>query len=418
MLICCCIAIVAATVVAQKNDSIANKSHVQIVVGGQENEADVEQAFSDNIPRDKSVAGMPHFAIVGKYKRFYLGIGANFKASAAFDFGDEMPSELDFVPSSIMPKTPGNGGETRFSAQASSIYLNFVAMPGNPNKTGLFFSGNFKGENYGFKINHFYIKYRGLKLGYTNSAFADNDAVPYTIDDQGACGQANMKLVNAMWTQPLGKRLSVAVGIDAPTVGYDSIGYNDVVKQRVPAIPLWLQYGDEDSHIRLSGLVKVVQYRDLHENMNRNVVGWGLQLSGNYEICRNLKLYYGTTYGEGIASYIQDGSGLNVDLLASATDEGRMEMTPAWASHLGAEIKFNDKIESNLLYSRTNMFYDRGVVKQPDMFRYSQYVAANLLYNITYFVKLGVEYNWGFRSSIDGRADHTNRLQGLLSIEI
>lgn len=403
---------------AQVADTVAKKPHVQVVIGDQENEADVEQAFSDNVPRDKSVAGMPHFAIVGKYKRFYLGIGANFKASAAFDFGDEMPSELDFVPSAIMPKAPGNGAETRFSAQASSIYLNFVAMPGNPNKTGLFFSGNFKGDNYGFQMSHFYIKFRGLKFGYTNSAFTDNDAVPYTIDDQGACGQASAKLVTAIWTQPLGKRLSMAVGVDAPTLDYDSLAHADVVKQRVPAIPVWLQYGDDDNHVRLSGLVKMMQYRDLLGNVNRNAFGWGLQLSGNYEVCNSVKFYFGTTYGEGIASYIQDGSGLKVDLLPSVAIGGRMMLTPVWASHIGAELKLSEKIESNLMYSRTNLFYGADRLTQPEMLRYSQYVVANLLYNVTYFVKLGVEYNWGFKRLVGGSADHVNRLQCLLSIEI
>ena len=79
-----CVAILVANA-NEAVDSIAVKSHVNVIIGSKENEQDVENAFKENIPQDKSVAGMPHFAIVGKYKRFYLGIGANFKAF--YDFG-------------------------------------------------------------------------------------------------------------------------------------------------------------------------------------------------------------------------------------------------------------------------------------------------------------------------------------------
>lgn len=413
-----CVAILVANA-NEAVDSIAVKSHVNVIIGSKENEQDVENAFKENIPQDKSVAGMPHFAIVGKYKRFYLGIGANFKASASFDFGDEMPSELDFVPSQITPSTPGNGAITRFTAQSSAIYLNFIAMPNNPNKTGLFFSGNFKGENYRFKMSHFYIKYRGLKFGYTHSAFTDNNAVPFTIDDQGPAGEASMKTVVAMWTQPITKNIDFTIGIDAPKVSIeDTTAYTHIVNQRIPAIPLWLQYKSNDNYIRASAILRTLQYRDLVQQQNRNVAGWGVQLSGLYELTHNIKLLGSANYGQGIANYVQDISDLNLDLLPDTDHAGKMYGTPSWAVTLGAELNFSDKFSSNLLYSRMNLCYKDIAGLDTNMVKHTQYVTANFIYNITYFIKLGIEYQWGYRKSIDGKSNHVNRLQCLFAVEI
>lgn len=413
-----CMAILVANA-SETTDSIAVKSQVNVIIGGDENEQDVENAFKENIPQDKNVAGMPHFAIVGKYKRFYLGIGANFKASASFDFGDDMPSETDFIPSQITPSTPGNGANTRFSAQSSAIYLNFIAMPNNPNKTGLFFSGNFNGGNYRFKMSHFYIKYRGLKFGYTHSAFTDNNAVPFTIDEQGPVGEASLKTVVAMWTQPITKNIDFSIGIDAPKVSIqDTTTYTHIVNQRIPAFPLWLQYKSNGSYIRASAILRMMQYRDILQQQNRNVAGWGVQLSGVYELTHNLKLLGSANYGQGIANYVPDAADLYLDLLPETENAGKMYGTPSWAATLGAEINFSDKFSSNLLYSRMNLCYNDITGLDKNMVKHTQYVTANFIYNITYFIKLGIEYQWGYRKSIDGNSNHVNRLQCLFSVEI
>ena len=413
----CYITIFSVSANDLKVDTVVEKSTVQIVLGEKGDEVDVESAFKNNIPKDKTVAGLPHFAIVGKHKLFYLGLGANFKALASFDYGNELPSELDFVPSQILPSTPGNGANFRFSAQASSIYLNFIAMPNNPNKTGLFFSGDFKGENYGFKLSHFYIKYRGLKLGYSHSAYTDNDAVPFTIDEQGACGQSSVKMVMAMWTQSFGKGFYGTLGIDAPKINIESNDSFELVNQRLPSVPMWIQFKKDLGHIRLSGLLRPMQYRDKSLNRNQTYLGWGIQLSGMYNIVKPVNLYYGANYGKGISSYVQDCSGLNVDLVYSDECQ-KMEATPVWSCHLGAECQINQKFVTNVLYSRVNTMYDDFISTNGDMVKSTQYFAANLVYKIKSFAKVGIEYKWGYRKNVFGNEESVNRIQCLFSVEI
>lgn len=409
---------------AEPNDTtIRPNPAVKTIYGEHGHEQQIEDAFKENKPADKSVAGTPHFAIVGKYKKFFLGIGANFKAYGTFDFGADMPSSLDFVPSQIQPAMEGNGSKLSFSVEPSSIYLNFVAMPDNPNKTGLFFSGNFRGGDYKFQLNHLYFKYRGLTFGYTDGAFTDSDADPYIIDDAGISGKGSKKTFSAYWEQPFGKGFSGALGLDAPEVELDDVLNNTTVSkinQRVPSFPLWVQYANDNSHIRFTGLLRTMQYRDLIANCNRSILGWGVKLTGSYKPCSYipLKFYYGAIYGEGITEYINDLNDLDIDALPSIDKSGKMSLTRSWSGHIGLEYRFTDKITSNLVYSRAGNYYDKTVVISSDMHKYGEYVTANLLYNITYFMKVGLEYNWGYKKTMNNDNLHANRFQLLFAIEI
>lgn len=400
-------------------DSDSEEGKVNVVIGEQGNEADVEKAFSDNVPEDKSLDGMPHFAIVGKYKRFYLGIGTNFKALGAFDWGAEMQNITDFVPSSMTPTEPGNGAQTRFSMQASSIYLNFVAMPDNPNKTSLFFSGNFKGNNNGFKMSHFYIKYKGVKMGYTHSSFTDNNSVPFVFDDQGPLGQASIKLASIVWIKEFDKGFSTTVGLDAPSINMtEDTTFVRAVNQRMPSIPLCLQYENSSAHVRLSGLLRLLQYHDIKAQQNENKIGWGTQLTASYSPMSNFKLYGGTVYGKGISRYIQDCTGLQLDIVNENSNPSQYYTLPVWSYHAGLEFNFSEKIQSNLVYSSVNCLYDdRKSVSETNYYR-GQYLTANLLYNVNYFVKMGVEYNWGYRKTCGNKVDQMNRIECMFFVEI
>lgn len=49
-------------------------------------------------------------------------------------------------------------------------------------------------------------------------------------------------------------------------------------------------------------------------------------------------------------------------------------------------------------------------------YKYAQYVAANMFYNINSIVQVGVEYDYGRRVNYDGSQAHDNRLQAMLQV--
>ena len=378
---------------------------------------DVEKRMKENAPKAPNDNGLPRFALVGKNNEFYLGIGGQFLGEGVFTWGDAMPSATLFTPSSLTPATPGNGGNTQFAWQSSSIYLNFVAMPGTDNQIGVFFKGNFMGNNSAFNCFHFYAKYRGLTAGYTNSLFTDGAAEPMTIDFEGPNGYPFATLFTAYWEQNFTKSFSGAIGIDAPSVSMTTGADTESVNQRIPAIPLYLQYAWNDgaAHVRLSGIVRPIQYRNLAEGHNSTLVGGGIQLSGMTKVAGNLSANFNAAYGSGIGSYLQDDSGLGMDAVTS-TEAGKMEAVRTFGVTGGLSYTFSPKVSTNVTYSHLlNSLPDKATVDS-DKYRYGDYVAANVIYNINKFVSAGIEYDYGHRKSFDGEGLHANRLQCQLAV--
>lgn len=377
----------------------------------------VEKTFKNNAPKAPNDNGLPRFALVGKNNEFYIGIGGQFLGEGVFTWGDNMPSATLFTPAALTPKTPGNGGNTQFGWQTSSIYMNFVAMPGTDNQLGIFFKANFMGNNNAFNCYHFYAKYRGLTAGYTNSLFTDGAAEPMTIDFEGPNGYPFTTLFTAYWEQNFTKNFSGAIGIDAPSVSMTTGATTANVNQRIPAIPLYLQYAwnDGGTHVRLSGIVRPIQYRNLAEGSNSTLVGGGIQLSGMTKVVGDLSANFNAAYGRGIGSYLQDDNGLGMDAVTS-TEAGKMETVKTFGVTGGLSYAFSPKVSTNLTYSHlVNSLPDNATVDR-DKYRYGDYVAANVIYNINKFVSAGIEYDYGHRKSFDGEGLHANRIQCQLAV--
>ncbi|MBD5422524.1 MAG: hypothetical protein HDR49_05790 [Bacteroides sp.] len=403
----------AFTVSAQRDVRVFEENVVTVVVNEQEADpADVEKAFKTNAPNRVRDNGLPRFAIVGKDHKFYLGIGAQFLGEGVFDWGANVPSTIDFDPSALTPATPGNGSNLGFGWQSSNIHMNIVAMPHTANQLGIFFKAKFTGPSNGFHVSHFYAKYRGLTAGYTNSLFTDGAAEPFTIDDEGPAGIPDITLFTAYWEQKFTNNFSGAIGIDAPTASLTTGDKTATVNQRIPAIPLYLQYGWQEGkgHIRLSGLIRPLQYRNLVKDKNATLVGAGVQLSGMTPIAGGLSAQFNATYGSGISKYIQDDSDLGLDAVASTTD-GKMKMVRTMGLTAGLTYNISRKVSTNVSYSHVTNWFGDSATSAADAYRNGDYVAANVVYAINKYVSAGLEYDYGHRSAVDGSSLHANRIQ-------
>lgn len=418
-----CVPVVACVLaahaaVAQNYGNHGEEPVVTIIVNENEADAaDVQHELLQNAPTNPKDNGLPRFAIVGKDRLFYLGIGAQMQGEAVFDFGDEMPSALDFMPAALTAPAPGDGSSLRFALQSSSIYLNFVAMPGTENKVSLFFKGKFN-DTWGFKMSHLYAKYRGLTVGHTNSIFSDGAAMPYTIDSEGPNGSASVSMFTAYWEQDFAHGLSGGIGIDAPTGDMSAGMRNRQVSQRIPAVPVYVQYAwaGGDSHVRVSGLVRPMQYRNLVAEKNHTPVGLGVQLSGMAQVGGPLTVYYDATYGRGIGTYIQDDNGLALDATSCTDDSGDMKLTRTLGVTGGLGLALSKKVSATMCYSHVSNYLADGARLTGDEYRYGDYVAANVVYTFSKFVAMGVEYDYGHRRGFDDSSLHGSRVQCQLAV--
>lgn len=382
----------------------------------------VYDVFVENAPKTFRIPGAPRFAIEGKDRKFYFGIGGTLKATVSYDWGNPIKNACDFTTSAIpAQRRKGNGGLTQFSVATSSLFFNFVALPGSKNQIGAYINFNFTGNgdnNYGFNLYYAYLKYRGLTVGYDFSLFSDMAAVPPSIDNEGPCALTAVPNGVVDYRYQINPRWSVALGAELPMVSATVGDKAYLVSQRVPDIPAYVQYswGGGKSWIRLSGIVRNMMYRDMVSDRNRNVTGWGVKVSGSASLAPFITAFWQGAYGKGITSYFQDLYEGGLDMTPHG--EGRLSAVKAWGAYIGLQYNISPKVYMTTTYSQLRNYarrYAGGATAWESQYKYAQYALVNVIWNITPQLSTGVEYIYGRRVDMGGLSCHDNRLQTMLS---
>ncbi len=380
------------------------------------------EAFTDNAP-DGLKDAVPHFAIVGKEGKFYLGIGGTVKVTAGEDWGAPIDNPNEFITSDIAPVAPGDGTKFQISAQQSSLYLNFVALPDSKDKIGAFIGMNFL-NNYVPVLQYAYLKWRGIKAGYDYSTFSDNGAMPATIDYEGPNAATAFPTPMISYTYNFGKNKnwSAAAGLELPQYSITPNNYSRSVNQAVPDIPVALKYSWNKSQdwLKFSAIFRNLCYRPTFADKNTDVFGWGIQLSGTAQIVPNLRGYWTGVYGHGIASYIQDINGMYMDLMPYKDDK-ELKATKTWGAFGGLQYDFTKNVYATVSYSHVRNYADSwnpalNSASWGGQYKYAQYAVANVFWNVNSILTTGVEYIYGRRVNNDRSQAHANRLQAMIQL--
>lgn len=382
----------------------------------------------ENAPGRLKMKDVPRFTLVGKDSKFYLGIGANLKFVADYDWGNPISNPNEFAPAKIPFDTPeGSGGKTQFSVGQSNFYLNFVALPGTSNQLGIYLDINFLGESAKtVALHHAYLKYRGITAGYVVSTFTDLAADPAAIDFAGPNAITFVRHPNISYTGKFGKDKlwSAAIGLDMPDAySVTSSMSTKSVSQRMPDIPFYLQrsWAGGKGWFRASAIFRDLIYRDDISHKNVGQFGWGVKVSGKTPIVGGLSGVWQAVYGKGVSSYIQDLSGLGLDLVPCQDNNGKLQTIKSWGAYGTLRYDFSKKVFMDFTYSQVRAYaprFSNSSTSWGDLYKYGQYVTANLFWNINSFTQFGVEYLWGRRVNLDGTQRHDNRIMAMLQIGI
>lgn len=383
----------------------------------------------ENAPQNPSIKDVPRFTLVGKESKFYLGMGANVKMVGDFDWGSPVSNPNIFAPKNIPMNTEdGNRSQTLFSVGQSNIYWNFVALPGSKNQVGLFFDVIFLGHNSTpvIQIHHLYMKYRGFTAGYVVSTFTDLKSEPYSIDFGGPNAMTLVRHPNIYYTLKFGKdkMWTAQLGLDMPDMAsFTTSSVEKKIYQRMPDIPFFIQrsWAGGNGWLRASAIFRDLQFRYVGDGGgkigNKSEFGWGVKLDGKTPICGGLSACWQGVYGKGIASYIQDLSGEGMDLITKVNGNKDMTAVPVWGAYGSLQYNFGKCAFLNFTYSQVRTYADKfqGI---GDLYKYGQYVTSNLIFNISDFAQIGVEYLWGRRRNYNGAQAHDNRLMLMLNVSI
>lgn len=386
-----------------------------------EKDTTFKEALHSNVPaRQKSSFASPSFVMVTKGGKFMLSLGGAVKVTVGGDMGHPIPDADEFTTSEIpMHPMDGNGGKFNISAQQSSLYLNFIALPGDANQIGAFISANLLNDNYTPNLQYAYLKYRGFQAGYDYNLFSDPGACPTTIDYEGPNSFTAIPTAGIRYGIDFGRKKAwnFSVGAELPFESFTTVpGKTVTVNQRCPDIPLALRYSWDGgaSWIRLSGVIRNMYYRNEVAGRNIDKVGYGLQLSGTAAITPQLRAFYMGAYGKGLSSYFQDIYGLGLDLMPDPENPRAMKCVEAWGAYGGLQYTFNPQWMCSATYSHLRTYADKyngGSDAWSGQYKYGQYVVANIFYKINGYFQTGIEYLWGRRANYSGVKCSDNRIQ-------
>lgn len=352
----------------------------------------------------------PRFLFVDREGNTALGIGGYVEVTGMYDFDGAIDCNGFVTEMIAVPSSRGLRNRLKFDAAESRLFLRLVR------KTGLgvltaYVENSFSNGNggFGFSMKAAYLKLGNVQAGLSRSLFVDPTAGGPTIDYQGPCGGLTGRNVGVNYTAALHHGFGVGVSVEMPTGSYTLGEHAEDLSQRVPDIPVYVQYGwgDGDSHVRLSGIFRDLSYRDLVSGCNRLTPGWGVQLSGKLGVADLLTVYYDGVYGRGIGRYINDLSGYGYDLLPGKTD-GRLIAPHSLSMSVGVQFNITGDwfVSGNYSFNR---LYNQESLGQTG-YRRADYLAVNMFYTCLDDLQLGVEYLHGGRHDMSGDCGSANRI--------
>ncbi len=352
----------------------------------------------------------PYFLFMSKDGGMSMGIGGAVRMRGWFDWGGAIPVN-SFTPY-LIPMTPDPTKSKRIGTTPAGVCLYFRAL-GTSAKLGnhqLYIEANFNG--YGgrdFYLKKAYATLGDLTVGYASTTFSDPAAVPATVDAAGPNNKIEHTTVLVRYMPRLSRHWLAAVSVETPE---PQIPTNDIVKpcaSYLPDLSAFLQYEwVKGQHVRLAGIVRSLPYRNMVDERNLNVPGWGVNLSSVARLTNSITTYATFNYGCGIGAFNADLMVGNYDLTPRIGDPSRMYAPRSFGWCVGVQYNFSHNLFATLIASQTRYLPSRGAM--PDDYKYGMFQAVNVFWNPIPRIQLGAELDWGSRHNFSNEHHHARRV--------
>ncbi|HEX4073389.1 MAG TPA: hypothetical protein VHX68_19565 [Planctomycetaceae bacterium] len=342
------------------------------------------------------------------------------------------------------------------------VYTNFVALNADNSSPG----------SPGVALQQAFIQIDNLVFGSMETAFADNDALPPTLDLAGP--NARVSIMQTSSTVMGQGRLSYwlhQMPTDQASFGY---AINASVEQPVPEIAnnasaakpaqpstTFARFPDfigtvkigqmleaptdipgdtskefyEAWHVQGGALVRSLGLEYGNNSIDESAFGWGLSLSGHYSwpVACNLlpdAIFGSVTYGVGIAHYISDLHSLSLTGAGNDAilDGDYLRPLAEFAYYAGYLHNWTDHWRSLLCYSHVTL--DSQGQSNKTLYHYGDYASANIewhrlvngksatnpMQTTTYDVHMGLEYIYGRFEELSGAAGQDQRISLVMAI--
>ena len=312
----------------------------------------------------------------------------------------------------------GKDGETIFSVRQTAIsFKGFVPTQAGQLKTDLSLDlFNVGGANTGFRLLHAWAELGSLGVGQYETLFMNLDLFPNTIDYWGPAGMIFVRNPQIRYTPYKTDTSRVAVSLEAPYAGVDTGKVSVADPNLGGSIVGWTKYPDivgkysmngDWGFFDLGGVVRWVGYKTTSTpdgNPSGSKTGWGVTADGALNLFGKDRLVTQVTYGEGIASYFNDGG---VDLAPDGSLHA--QTVKSIGMMLYYDHSWSSKWASSIGYSQHHQTNADGQLF--NAFRTGSYASTNLLYTPAKNVMWGAEFVWGKKEQKDGESATDSRVQ-------
>ena len=360
----------------------------------------------------------PYFMFLSKDGNLAMGVGGVIRVRGYFDWNGSIPYS-GFAPYTIsIPKDPTAMRSLAANASGTGLFFTIIGRNSKIGEYMAFFQADFTGyQGRDFKLKKAYITAGDWTAGLATSTFEDTAAEPETVDGAGANGVNSHTGILVRYMHTFKQKWTVGAGVQIPESSISADGvYTKACSDYVPDFAAFGQYqwdGDA-SHVRLSGLLRNLSYRDLTTSSNHNITGWAVQLSTVVNVVRQLNLYGIASVGQGHESYTTDLSVDKFDLIADPHVKGKLYAPTAVGYVLGAQYYFLPNLRSNICLSEQR-YYPKSNPGD-GQYKYGLYGAVNVFWDITPRFEVGAEYLAGKRMNFNHTHGNANRLTAMMML--
>jgi len=346
----------------------------------------------------------------------WLRLGGYAKLDAMFDSGDAGDSD-QFITSEI----PVDGGRdsTRFNMHARQTRLTIEGRRDTgAGQLRFLIQNDFfgSGGSYGYRLRHAWGQLGNTYVGFGWSAFMDLDSGPDTLDFAGPPASPSARLASIRQYFPLGggNQIILAAEHRAPELRFN--GATQRSRTAAPNLVLAARHEAGWGSLQASGLLRYLAYdsaQDSNEGSDSAMAG-GLALTGTWGGGDNGDyLVFGALGGQGIAAFLGDLGGLNLDGVVD--HQGDLQVLQQYGGWVGYTHHWSQRWRSTLTYSR--LYLERDPLLDADAFRRSDYAAANIVWQPAPSWSWGAELLYGKLQEQSGDSGDVFRLQTALKYD-
>jgi hypothetical protein len=265
------------------------------------------------------------------------------------------------------------------------------------------------GANVGETTFHFrqaFVELGKFLVGETYNLFTDVNVSPDILDFGAPPARVNLRNIQIRYT-PIEGKTRLAIALERPGATADEGIYANRVELQNVRSELTLPDFSVESHrdfkngyLELAGLLKWIKWKDTGNgttDLGGHTVGWGLNLSSNYNLSPDNLFRGQVVYGKAIGSNLTDAP-VDIGLKNNLSNPIKPVLgvpIPVFGVVAFLEHRWNTQLSSTMGYSSVHLY--NSDAQAANAFKKGRYGILNILYSPFSDYMMGAELQWGKR---------------------